>query len=165
MSALSNLCSTRNSPFAPESDNSPIIPIRIRLLLHLGRKRNSTHDPIPKLLVENRLVRIPVILHNLVQPVDQGLLGRHLNGATAVREAAQLLFENLGRDIEELGEFPDVFWGGLGLAVEEGCCGDFIAADVLGDLLEAELLLGLGFEEGGSGCWEVRVLGGLGLVR
>jgi hypothetical protein len=34
---------------------------------------------------------------------------------------------------------------------------------VLGDLLEAELLLGLRFEEGCSGCWEVGVLGGLWL--
>jgi hypothetical protein len=55
----------------------------------------------------------------------------------------------------------DVFWGSLCLAVEEGCCGDFIAADVLGDLLEAELLLGLGFEEGFCRCWKVRMLRGL----
>lgn len=81
----------QNSPFAPQSNNSPVIAIRIRLLLHFGRKGNSAHNPIPKLLIENSLVRVPVVLHNLIQPVDQGLLRRHLNGATAVRKAAQLL--------------------------------------------------------------------------
>lgn len=64
-------------------------------------------------------------------------------------------------DVEQGGQFLDVFGGGLGLAVEDGCGGYFIAADVLGDLFEAELFGGFGVEEG-CGCdWEIGVLGGL----
>jgi hypothetical protein len=35
---------------------------------------------------------------------------------------------------------------------------------VLGDLLEAELLLGLGFEEGFGGCWKVGMLRDLWVI-
>jgi hypothetical protein len=50
------------------------------------------------------------------------------------------------------------------LTVEESRDGYFIAANVLGDLLEAELVTGLGCEEGCRGGGEVGVLGGLEMV-
>ena len=65
------------------------------------------------------------------------------------------------RNVEEGCEILDVLGGCLGLAVEDGCCGYFIAADVLADLLETEFLGCFGFEEGFGGGGEVGVLGGL----
>jgi len=41
----------------------------------------------------------------------------------------------------------NVVWGGLRLAIEEGCAGYLIAAELFGDFLEGDLLLGLGFEQ------------------
>ena len=50
-------------------------------------------------------------------------------------------------DAKVFGEVLDVFWGRLRLAVEEGCTGHFISSQLLGDLLEGNLLLCLGFEK------------------
>jgi hypothetical protein len=50
-------------------------------------------------------------------------------------------------DGEQLRQLLNVFGRGLGLAVEEGGAGDLVASDDLGDLLEGEVLLLLGFEE------------------
>lgn len=135
-------------PFPSQGDDSPIIPILIRLLLHLSRERDSAHDPIAKLLVQDRLVRIPIVLHNLIQPVDQGLFGRHIHRMTTERVTRQLSFQLGFLYPKDSCKVLDIFGGGLGLAVEDGCHCDFVAAEFLRDLLKGELLLGFGFEEG-----------------
>ena len=136
-----------NIPFPPQRNDGPIITILIRLLVHLGRERDGTHDPIPELLIQNRLVRIPIILHNLIQPINQRFLGRHVHRTTPIRKATQLLLEQGLRNPQDRGELLDIFGGGLGLAVEDGRNGDFIATEVLGDLLEGQLPAGFGAEE------------------
>lgn len=59
-----------------------------------------------------------------------------------------MLREHIGTDPEDGGEVGDVFFGRFGLAVEDGCGCDFVAADVFGDGFEGELLLFLLCEEG-----------------
>jgi hypothetical protein len=49
-------------------------------------------------------------------------------------------------DIKEGRQFFDILRGGLGLAVENGGGSDLIAANVFGDLLEAQCLRGLRLE-------------------
>lgn len=156
-----NLKPRKRQPLPPQRDNSPVIPLLIRLLVNLGRERNRRHDPVPKLLVQHRLVRIPIVLHDLVKTVDQRLLGRHFHGAAAVREARELLAQLVMGDAEERRELLDVLGGGLGLAVEDCGGGDFVAADVLGDLLKGEGFGGFGGEERCGGGGKVGVLGRL----
>lgn len=96
-------------PFSTKSDNSPVITILISLLLNLGRKRDSTHNPIPKLFIENRLVSIAVVLHNLIQSVDKGFLGRHFDGATTIGEAVELFLQRLLGDEKQIGQLFDIF--------------------------------------------------------
>ena len=148
-------------PFPTKGNNSPIIPISIRLLLHLGRERNSTHNPIPELLIQHRLIRIPIVLDNLIQSVNKRFPGGHFHRTTTIRKTTQLLLEKRLRNVEDGCEILDVLGGCLGLAVKDGCCGYFIAADVLGDLLEAEFLRCFGFKESLGRGREVGVLGGL----
>lgn len=81
-----------NLPFPSQGDDRPVVPIFVRFFLHLGRKSDSTHDSVPKFLIQYGLVRIPVILHNLVDAVDQWLLGRHIHGVTSKRKAGQEVF-------------------------------------------------------------------------
>lgn len=45
------------------------------------------------------------------------------------------------------GQVLNVVWGGLRLAIEEGCAGYLIPAELLGDFLEGDFLLGLRVEE------------------
>lgn len=85
----------QHSPFSPPRDHDPRGTILINLLLNLCAKANRTHNTIPKLLIQNRLVRIPVVLDDLVQPVDQGLNGWHGSGAATVWEAHELWREDL----------------------------------------------------------------------
>lgn len=155
------LYTEKNLPFPTKGNNSPIVPIPIRLLLHLGRERNSTHNPISKLLIQHRLICIPIILNNLIQTVNKWFPGGHFHRTTPIRKATKLVLEKRLRDVEDGCEILDVLRGCLGLAVEDGCCGYFIAADVLGDLLETEFFGCFGFEEGLGGGGEVGVLGGL----
>ncbi|CAG8647440.1 1932_t:CDS:2, partial [Scutellospora calospora] len=124
------------------------LPLLIRLLLHLGTERNSTHDPIPELLINHTLVRIPIVLHNLIQPVNQRLTRRHFERAAAVREVHQLRLAQLGfGDVEDLGEVHEVLLRGGRVAVEHGGRGDFFAAEGLGDGFEGEVLGFFGGEE------------------
>lgn len=148
-------------PLAPQCNHSPVISILIRLLLHLGRERNGTHNAIPELLIENRLVCISIVLHNLIQPVNQWLPGWHFHRTTPVRKATQLISKPGPVDLQDRGQLFDVFRGGLGLAVENGSYSNLIAADMLGDLLEGEFLGGFSVEEGLGCAGEIRVLRGL----
>jgi hypothetical protein len=67
-------------------------------------------------------------------------------------------------DVKEGRQLFDILRGGLGLTVKNGGGSDLIAANVLGDLLEAQRLRGLRLEQGCRGGREVRVLGGLVVV-
>lgn len=80
-----------NSPLSPQRNNCPVIALLIRLLLNLCAEGNRTHNAIPKLLIQYRLVRISIILHNLIQPVDQRLDWRHGSRTSSVGETEQLL--------------------------------------------------------------------------
>jgi len=51
-------------------------------------------------------------------------------------------------DVEKGGKRLDVGFRSLGLAVEDGCGGDFGTADFLADGFEGEVLFLFGFEEG-----------------
>ena len=138
---------SHNSPLPPQRNNGPIIPLLIRLLLDLGAEANGAHDAIAKLLIQHRLVRVAVVLHDLVEAVDQRLDGGHGPGAAAVREAEQLLREHGFGDGEERGERRDVGGRGRGLPVEERGDGDFGPVEGAGDGLEGEVLGGFGIEE------------------
>lgn len=140
-----------NIPLPPQRNNSPIISPLIRLLLHLRRKRNCTHNSIPKLLIQNRLIRIPIVLHDLIQSIDQRLPGWHLHGSTPVRKATQLFFKQRFWDLKERGQVVDVFGRGFGLTVEDGGGGYFGAVEMVANLLKGELFAGFSVEEG-YGC-------------
>ena len=150
---------TANIPFASQSNNRPIISILICLFLNFCRERNSTHDTIPKFLVQHSLIRIAIILDNLIQAVNKWFFRRHFNRATSVRKAAQLLLKGRQRDFQHFGELLDIFWGSLGLAVEDGGSSYFITANVVGNFFKADTFFGFRFEEGFGGFGEVRVLG------
>jgi hypothetical protein len=154
-----------NIPLSPQRNLNPL-PLLIRLLLDLCAETDRTHNTIPKLLIDNTLVSVPIVLHNLIQPVDQGLAGRHLERAAAVREVHDLGLTQLGLgDVEDLGELLDVLLVGGRVAVEHGGGGDFLAAEGLGDGFEGEVLGFFGGEEegavggefGGGGCLEFNV--------
>jgi len=103
-----NLEAGERKPLAPKRNLNPL-PLLISLLLHLRAETDRTHDAIPKLLVNHTLVRIPIVLHNLIQPVNQRLTRRHLERAAAVREVHDLGLAQLGLgDVEDLGEVLDV---------------------------------------------------------
>jgi len=151
-----------NIPLAPKGNLNPL-PLLIRLLLNLRAEADRTHDTIPELLVDHTLVSVPVVLHNLVQPVDQGFTRGHLERTAAVREVHDLGLAQLGLgDVEDLGQVLDVLLVGWGVAVEHGGGRDLLAAEGLGDGFEGEVLGLFGGEEeaavggefGGGGCLE-----------
>merc|ERR1712098_961078 len=77
-------------PFASHLNVDPCDAILVDLLLDVSRECNGAHDPVAKLLIEYRLVGIAIVLHNLVETVDQRLFGRHLDTLATVWEARQL---------------------------------------------------------------------------
>lgn len=137
-----------SSPLSPHRYHRPLIPILIRLFFHLGRKANGTHDPIPKLLVQHRLVRVAIVLDNLIQPVNQRLPRRHVHHLAPEGKAGQLLLQRAVLDFKDRRELFNVLGCSLRLAVEDGSDGDFIATELLSDVCEGELFSGFGGEEG-----------------
>lgn len=135
-------------PLPSQGNDSPLIPILVNLLLHLGRKTNRAHDAISQLLVQYRLVCISIILYNFIQPVNQWLLGRHVHHMAPEGKAGQLLLQCAVLDAQDRGELLDILGRGLRLPVEDGGHGDFVAAELLRDVGEGELLRGFGSEEG-----------------
>lgn len=119
---------TQHLPLSSPRNHDPRGAILIDLLLDLCAEADSTHNTIPKLLIQNRLVRIPIILNDLVQPVNQRLDGRHGTGTATVREAHELGCEDLLLQPKELGQLLDISRGGRCLPIEDGCDGDFAAA-------------------------------------
>ena len=137
-----------SSPLSPQRNHRPLIPLLIRLFFHLGRKANRTHDPISKFLVQYRLVRVPIVLDNLIQPVNQRLPRRHVHHVAPEGKAGQLLLQRAVLDIQDRGELFHVFGSSLRLAVKDGGDGDFIATELLGNVGEGELFGGFGGKEG-----------------
>ena len=150
----------RNVPFPPQLDHDPL-PLLIRLLAHTRTEANRTHNSIPKLLIDHRLIRIPVVLHDLIQSIDQRLLRRHRHTLPAIGPPRELRGQSRVVDVEEFGQGGDVVGGSAGLAVEDGGDGDFIAAEGGGDGFEGEGFGGFGGEEGRGGGGEGGVGGGL----
>lgn len=72
----STLESSERQPLPPHRDNHPIAFL-ISFFLHIRRERDGAHDAIPKLLIHDRLVRVPVVLHYFVQPIDERLAWWH----------------------------------------------------------------------------------------
>ena len=137
-----------DSPLAPQGNDSPSIPILIRLLLDLGGKTDRAHDPVPKLLVQYRLVRISIRLDHFIQPVNQWLLGRHLHHVAPEGKPCQLFLQLTLFDSQDRGQLFDILGDGLRLTVEDGGDGDFIAAELLGNVGKGELLGSFSGEEG-----------------
>ena len=138
-----------NSPFTTQRDDGPVISLGVSLLVHLGREGDGTHDAIAKLLIQHRLVRISIILHDLIQSIDERFFGWHLHRPTTIRETAQLSYQKIVWNPQQVGQVVDIFWRGLGLAIEDGSRGDLITTNVLADSLETQLLSSFGIEEGG----------------
>lgn len=137
----------QHSPLAPPGDDDPRGAVLVDLLLHLGAEADGAHDAVAKLLVEDGLVRVAVVLDDLVQAVDERLDGGHGPGAAAVGEAHQRRGEDLLGQAQQVAELVDVARRGRRLAVEDGGDGDLAAAEVACDLLEGEVGLVLGGEE------------------
>ena len=134
-------------PFAPQGDDCPVVPILVRLLLHLCRERYSTHDTVPELLVQYRLVCIAIILHDLVKTVDQWFSRWHIHNLSSERIPGQLFSELPVVDAQDLGEFLNILWYSLGLAVENSCHSHLVAPELLRDIFEGHILGCFGFEK------------------
>lgn len=121
-----------NQPFASERDHHPGSPRIIHFLLDLRVEADGAHDTVAELLVQDGLVRIAVVLHDLVEAVDQRLDRRHGTGPAPVREPHHLLRDGLLRDSEDLRELIDILGRGLHLAVEEAGDRNLTASELLG---------------------------------
>ena len=119
----------------------------VYLLLNLRGEGNGTHDAVAELLVYDALEGVPVVLDDLIQAVDQGLHGRHGAGAAPVGEASHGGVEALPGHAQDRRELRDVRVRRLRLAVEQRGDRDLAASQLVGDLLECELLGRLGVEE------------------
>lgn len=142
-----------HSPLPPPGDDHPRGAVLVDLLLHLGAEADGAHDAVAKLLVQDGLVRVAVVLDDLVQAVDERLDGGHGPRAAAVGEAHQRGGEHLPGQAEQAAKLVDVGGRRRRLSVEDGRDRDLAAPEVGGDLLEREVGLVLGGEElcGGGG--------------
>jgi hypothetical protein len=84
-----------NIPLSSQGDNGPVVSLLVNLLLNLGAEGDGAHDSIAKLLVQHGLVGIAVVLHDLVQSVDERLDRWHGTSTATVWEAEELLLEEL----------------------------------------------------------------------
>ena len=69
--------------------------------LYIGAERNGGHDAVTKLFVQDSLVGVSVVLNNLVQTVDERLFGWHGHRSASVRQAVELVHEELLVEAEE----------------------------------------------------------------
>lgn len=137
----------QDSPLALHREHRPGVALLVDLLVHLGREGDGAHDAVSELLVQHGLVCLTVVLHNLVQAVDERIPGRHVNSLSAVRKASQTHLQVGRRDPEQRAELVDIFGRRPGMAVEESSHCYLAAAEVVCDLLEGELLACLALEE------------------
>src|SRR5690349_12058029 len=63
------------------------VALRVVAALHVHLEVNSAHDPVAKLLLDQRLERGPVDLHDLVEAVDQRV-GGHVQVKRALARVA-----------------------------------------------------------------------------
>lgn len=73
----------QNVPLATESDDDPGTLV-VLLFVYFGGEGNCTHDAVTKLLIENGLVGVSIVLDDLIQAVDEGLFGWHRHRTTSV---------------------------------------------------------------------------------
>lgn len=137
----------QDSPFALHREHRPGIALLVDLLVHLGREGDGAHDAVSELLVHHGLVCLAVILHDLVQAVDERVPGRHLDPFSTVRKPSQTHLQVGRRDPEQRAELVDVLGRRPGMAVEESSHCYLAAAEMVCDLLEGELLACLALEE------------------
>ena len=130
-----------NSPLPPHRNLHPVT-LPIRLLLHLGRERNRTHDAITKLLIDDGLVRIAIVLNNLIQPVDQRLLGRHVDQPAPIRERRSIpiiaVMSHIVRNAERVGQDLHVLRRRTDLFVKDARDRNLVAAQLTGELFERQ---------------------------
>lgn len=150
-----------HSPLSLQCNHRPRRPRLVHLLVDLRLEANPAHDAVAKPLIQDRLVRVAVVLHHLVEPVDERLRRRHGHRGPAVGKSRHLLAQLPGVDAQEGAELVDILGRGARLAVEEGGAGHFAAAEVGGDVCKGEVLGGFGLEEEGAEDGEVDVFGGL----
>jgi hypothetical protein len=65
-----------SSPLPTHGQHNPGGTRLVHLLLDLCGEADGGHDAVAKLLVHDCFVGIPIVLHNLVEAVYQGLDGR-----------------------------------------------------------------------------------------
>ena len=77
----------------PLSSPSNLHPVSlfICLLLHVRAESDGAHDPVAKLLVQNRLISVAVVLYHLKQTINQWILWWHLKRSSTVGPLVQLL--------------------------------------------------------------------------
>lgn len=136
-----------NLPFASQRDNSPLGASLIYLCLNLGSKIDSTHNTVAKLLIEDRLEGIAVVLYNLVETVDEGLCGWHGSRLATVGEAQQLLRQDFAGNIEGSAKLVNVLGRSCCLSVEERSNCYLGSASKLSELLKSHRLGCLGFKK------------------
>lgn len=96
-------------PFSSDVDVNPLNSVFVGFFLDLGGESNCAHDPISKLLIDNSLVSIAIVLNDLIQSVDQRLLGWHLDALSTVGESSQLRRESCFVDTEVRRQLLDIF--------------------------------------------------------
>ena len=133
-------------PFASQSDDSPVIPIFVRLLFNLRRERNSAHNSVSKLFIQYSLVCVSKVLYNFIEAVDQWLFRRHVHDLTTERVACQLLAELGLVHTQDVGELLSIFGCRLGLTVEDGSDSYLVAAKLFCYVFKCEVLGCFGFE-------------------
>lgn len=74
-------------PFALHCDHNPRRSVLIDFFVDLGVEADGAHDSVTELLVHDSLVGVAVVLHDLVEPVDEWLDRRHGSRPAPVGEA------------------------------------------------------------------------------
>jgi hypothetical protein len=100
-------------------------------------------------------------LNNLIQPVNQRILRRHLDRATSIRPCVQVLLQLFLVQAEQLRQLVGISLGRLGLTIEDGSDSNFLTTDGFGELGESDLLGLFGGEEGMADGGEAGGEGGL----
>lgn len=139
------------APFSPQSDYSPGISILVCLLFHLRCESDGAHNTIAEFLVQNGLVRIPIVLNHFIESVDQWLLWRHIHSMTSHRESIRQVTKAILAKLKNLGEILDILRQCFGLAIEYGGDGYFISSKFGGNFPESKIFY----------CFSLEDLGGM----
>ena len=108
---------------------------------------------------------IHTYLNNLIQSVNQRILRRHLHGPPSIGPCIQVLFQLFLVQTEQFGKLVGISLRRLGLAVENGCDGNFLATNSFGEFGKGNLLGFFGGEEGVADGGEAGGEGGLVAVE